>query len=178
MVLVNIMVKGMVDIMFVKSLTYLDFVVYSHTLGHYHGQCLGHHYGQRHGLYHGQCLGLHHGQCLGLHHGCHKSCRSWQLCRAVNHDSGRSPARRLCHIMLCHQQEDYDGDDDRDDHRNNDNDDYEDDNEDHGSDHDVVDDDDNQEDDDVEGDDGHQLLCLCRQCCCQRYWPSGRLGTN
>ena len=29
-------------------------------------------------------------------------------------------------------------------------------------DQDVVDDDDYQEDDDIEGDDGHQLLCLCR----------------
>ena len=64
--------------------------------------------------------------------------------------------------MLCHQQEDYDGDDDRDDNGNNDNYDYEDDNEDHGNDHDVVDDDDYQEDDDIEGDDGHQLLCLCQ----------------
>ena len=109
----------------VISLVDLDFVVYSHILGHYPGQCLG--------LHHGQCLSLHHGQRHGLHHGCHKSCRSWQLCRAVNHDLGRSPARRLRHIMLCHQQEDYDGDhDDCDDHRNNDSDDFEDDNEDHG----------------------------------------------
>ena len=95
--------------MVVKSLIDLEFGVYNHGLG------------------------LHHGQWHGLHHGCHKSCRSWQLCRAVNHDSGRSPARRLRHIMLCHQQEDYDGDhDDCDDHRNNDSDDFEDDNEDHG----------------------------------------------
>ena len=100
------MVNVLAFIMDVISLTYIDFVVYSHILGHYHGQCLG----------------LHHGQWHGRHHGCHKSCRSWQLCRAVNHDSGRSPARRLRHIMLCHQQEDYDGDhDDCDDHRNNDN---------------------------------------------------------
>ena len=118
------MINVLAFIIVVISLVDLDFVVYSHILGHYPGLCLGLHHGQRHGL--------HHGQCLGLHHGCHKSCRSWQLCRAVNHDSGRSPARRLRHIMLCHQQEDYDGDDDRDDHRNNGSDDYEDDNEGHG----------------------------------------------